>query len=193
MSATTLRIPLADAERNAAELVELLKPACVRIEVAGSIRRKRPDVGDLDIVAIPYVRHALNLFGEPIPDSADDALHATLSHMAQENKIAARLDANGRRCWGRDLKRAIYRGLNVDIQAVHDGETWGTWLLIRTGPAEFTKRIVTPRHQGGLLPPGCQFKDGFRLYRYGGRVPMTEEGDVFAALGLGWIEPEERR
>ncbi len=30
-----------------------LAPHCERIEIAGSIRRKKPDVGDIEIVAIP--------------------------------------------------------------------------------------------------------------------------------------------
>lgn len=192
MSATAERIPLAEAERIAAELVELLRPACVRIEVAGSVRRRRPDVGDLDIVAIPYVQPALDMFGDPIDGQPGDELHALLNDLAEAEDIALRLDANGRRCWGRELKRALFRGLNVDIQAVLDPDTFGMWLLIRTGPPDFNKRVVTSRLSGGLLPPGVQVRDGFRLYRYGGRVPTPEERDAFAALGLPWAEPEDR-
>lgn len=32
---------------------ELLTPHCERIEIAGSIRRKKPEVKDIEIVAIP--------------------------------------------------------------------------------------------------------------------------------------------
>ena len=40
------RITLAEADVLAAEVLELLRPATERIAVAGSIRRRRPDVGD---------------------------------------------------------------------------------------------------------------------------------------------------
>ncbi len=32
---------------------ELLAPYCERIEIAGSIRRKKPEVKDIELVAIP--------------------------------------------------------------------------------------------------------------------------------------------
>jgi DNA polymerase/3'-5' exonuclease PolX len=64
-------------------------------------------------------------------------------------------------------------------------------MLIRTGSAEFSKAIVTlaPRR-------GFRFIDG-RLFPAIG-LPATlacvvlEEGDVFAALGVPWVDPKDR-
>ena len=55
-----------DALILAKELVEALSPACRRIEIAGSVRRQKPECHDLEIVAIPSweVQQRLNLFGE---------------------------------------------------------------------------------------------------------------------------------
>lgn len=47
------KIPLATAKEVAGQLVEQLTDACKRIEVAGSIRRCRLEIGDIEIVAIP--------------------------------------------------------------------------------------------------------------------------------------------
>ena len=47
------RHPLDLAEVTAAVLVKLLAPACERIEVAGSVRRGRLDVGDIELLAVP--------------------------------------------------------------------------------------------------------------------------------------------
>ena len=41
------RWPLADALRVADDLKALLAPACERIEIAGSVRRRKPDVDRL--------------------------------------------------------------------------------------------------------------------------------------------------
>lgn len=44
---------LATAKKIADTVVELLKPHCIRIEIAGSIRREKEICGDVEIVAIP--------------------------------------------------------------------------------------------------------------------------------------------
>lgn len=44
---------LAQALAIAEKVKALLAPHCERIEIAGSIRRKKPDVKDIEIVAIP--------------------------------------------------------------------------------------------------------------------------------------------
>lgn len=86
-------------------------------------------------------------------------------------------------------------------------ETWGVQYLIRTGNADFSHRCVTPRKFGGYLPDDCKVEDG-RVWRYwAGDADMgaakladianpletPEESDFLALLGLGWIEPENRK
>ena len=44
---------LAYAQQMAEALVELLAPACERIEIAGSVRRGKARPNDVEIVAIP--------------------------------------------------------------------------------------------------------------------------------------------
>lgn len=50
---TGVRLPLIAVVPVAEGLIRQLLPGCERIEVAGSIRRGRPDVGDIELVAIP--------------------------------------------------------------------------------------------------------------------------------------------
>ena len=47
------RIPLAEGVKLANEVVALLETSCERLEVAGSIRRQKETVGDVEIVCIP--------------------------------------------------------------------------------------------------------------------------------------------
>lgn len=185
------RVPWESGAKIAADLEALLLPACERIAVAGSIRRGRPDIGDIDLVCEPKIeRQPAGLFGDQFDER--DLLHDLCCRLANEGIIERRYDKNGRPAWGSNLKRATYRGLNVDLQMVTDRTTWGAWLLIRTGPASFNKAIVTPRFQGGLLPSGFAWKDGFKLYRPGGRVETPTEESVFEALELPYLAPPDR-
>jgi DNA polymerase/3'-5' exonuclease PolX len=191
MSTTATRLPLAEAREIAEQLVALLQPACQRIVIAGSIRRQRPDIGDIDLVLEPIIkREAGGLFGDQVTER--DLLHDLCCRLADAGTLERRRDKNDRATWGPNLKRALYGGLSVDLQVVTDPTTWGSWLLIRTGPADFNRAMVTPVWQGGKLPSGFEWKDSFRLYRYGGRVETPTEADVFAALGYAYQEPPER-
>lgn len=46
------KLPIKDILPIAQTLVERLRPFCQRIEIAGSLRRKRPMIGDIEIFAI---------------------------------------------------------------------------------------------------------------------------------------------
>ena len=52
-------------------LVNELRESCDRIEIAGSIRRGKPDVKDIEIVAIPILKH-------PRPEFGQKVIHKTL-------------------------------------------------------------------------------------------------------------------
>jgi DNA polymerase/3'-5' exonuclease PolX len=191
MSSNDARLPLAVARSVAIELAGLLAPACVRIRIAGSIRREKADIGDIDLVCEPKIeREAAGLFGDQFIER--DLLHDLCCRLADAGTLERRRDKNGRPTWGPNLKRAVYSGLSVDLQAVTDPTTWGAWYLIRTGPAEFNKAIVTPVWQGGKMPAGFEWHSGFQLHRYGGRVETPTEGDIFEALGYVYQEPSER-
>ena len=47
------RIPLAEALDVAANVVSALGPHCQKIDIAGSIRRQSPTIGDVEIVCLP--------------------------------------------------------------------------------------------------------------------------------------------
>ncbi|MBU2597552.1 MAG: hypothetical protein KJ757_08345 [Planctomycetes bacterium] len=53
MAREGLVMELQKAKAIAEELKSLLEPACERITIAGSIRRQKPDVGDIELLCIP--------------------------------------------------------------------------------------------------------------------------------------------
>lgn len=186
MSTTKPRMMYTPALELAQNIVINLRPACQRIEIAGSLRRKKPDVGDIEIVLIP--KHV-----EGLPLLAAAAYPETLFAESIDT-ILTRLSAN--RGWkviknGQWMKQFDI-GLTVLELYITTPEKWGCIFTIRTGPAEFSHNLVTHKNKGGLCPSYLHFADG-RIWD--GNRPMVtpEEADVFRAIGLPWIEPESRK
>ena len=178
---------LAEASAIAAELVELLRPVCDRIEVAGSIRRRSSSVGDIELLAIPLMQPKLDLFGET--DEPVSRLDTLCADLLADGTFAAR-QVNGRGAWGPKYKRLGYKGAPVDLFSA-TADNWGLMLTIRTGPNGYSKRLVTPRAQGGWLPAGYQVKDG-SLLEAGIPVPVPTEQHLYVILGREYDPPQRR-
>lgn len=182
-----LSIPLAQAASLAAEVVALLRPACQRIEVAGSIRRRRPLVGDIEIVCQPRCEaRAGGLFAE-LTESVN-LLDERVAALLRDGALRRGLDASGRPAWGSRYHRILYDGVQVDLFAVLAPAQWGVIYLLRTGPAAFNKRLVTVRHKGGWLPEWLKMRAGV-LWLGDDLVSTPEEEDVFYTLGQPYVEP----
>lgn|SRR3990172_3077140 len=171
------KIPLADAEAQAKRIVELLRPFCQRVEIAGSIRRRKPEVGDIEIVAIPH--QALDMFGTPKTNEHE------LNSMAWS--MLGRVIKDGNKYKQVELKE----GINLDLFIVTPPAQWGVQFLIRTGPAEYSHKFVTRRQSGGMLPSNLKVKDG-AIWHGLQKVETPEERDVYKVLGIPWCPPEER-
>lgn len=191
---TGARRPAAAARGLADQLLAQLAPYTTRIEVAGSLRRGAAEVGDIEICAIPTVdRQPAGLFGDEW--SEVNLLDAECGRLREAGVLAPRLDVNGLPRWGAKHKAALFEGMAVDLFSIVPGSDaqWGVIFLIRTGPAAWSKQLVTPRRQGGWMPEYLVCRDGALRYRETGEVlPTPEETDVFAALKRAYIPPERR-
>lgn len=183
------RIPLAEAQQLASEVVDLLRGVCERIEIAGSIRRKRKLIGDIEIVIEPRLTPAYDMFGEICGMVNEQYEYSKLCR--EKGVLQPRLDINGTGAWGERYQRAIYKGFPLDIFCVLPPAQWGVIMAIRTGPATFSKRVVTGRLFGGRLPPGYHIKDG-QLLIGGQPVPVPTEEEFFRLAEIEWSPPEER-
>lgn len=143
---------------------EIIEPLVVRAEVAGSVRRRKNLVHDVDVVLIP---HAL-------------AFPAMIA-----NKIRDELGGGVIKS-GPKMLQMIVLGRQVDLYAATE-ETWGVNLLRWTGSKEHNIKLCTRARRMGLklaVSRGLE-KDGEII------ASRTEE-EIFEALGLPWMPPEER-
>lgn len=62
---------------------------------------------------------------------------------------------------------------------------------IRTGPADFSHRLVMRREHGGYLPSTYSVKD-CHIWCDGVPFETPEETDVFDVVGIKWVEPWSR-
>lgn len=113
---------LKEAQAIANEVSRKLSPYCERIETAGSIRRQKPEVRDIDIVLVPSKLWDLN----------QAILNLGPSHVA-----------------GEKLKRVNYNGKQIDIYYATEN-TWVTLLLIRTGSTENNIRLCKRARSLGM-------------------------------------------
>jgi DNA polymerase (family X) len=188
-AATSTGWPLASAEKVATRIRTELLDYCERIEIAGSIRRQRPHVGDLDLVLLTR-------------EGARPALEKRL-----QRNPDTRILRNGRE----NMALVLANGMQVDLffatAAVNDlagyvPGNFGMRLLAMTGSKEHNIFLTDEaRKRGyhfhpykGLMRGGyyAPLAAGGREYRSGEVFAAEEELTILKELGLGWVPPEQR-
>jgi DNA polymerase/3'-5' exonuclease PolX len=115
------------AEQVAKDIVALLEAHCERIVVAGSIRRCRPDVNDIDLVLIPKDAFAFNL---------------RLLELQKDGLLQPMVKKDGKTATGGKIRSYVFKGAQIDFNFATP-QTWGTLLLVRTGSKEHNIRLAS--------------------------------------------------
>src|SRR5271168_2639801 len=165
------RFHLDDAEIAAEKIIAYLKefPGIDRVTPAGSLRRGRDTVGDLDLLATG-------------PICAEDKVAPAVEYMAAYPPIAT-LIAKG----ANKVSFRLRNGLQVDVRLLPEA-SYGAALQYFTGSKMHN---VTTRQRA--------LKRGYTLSEYalarvedGAFVAGATEEEIYAALGMDWIPPELR-
>ena len=165
------RFALNEAEQSAEKLIAYLRelPGLTRITPAGSLRRGRETVGDLDILVTG-------------PGCAEDAVASAVEHTAAW-PLAGTILAKG----ANKVSFRMRSGLQVDVRLLPEG-SFGAALQYFTGSKMHN---VTVRQRA--------LRRGFTLSEYalarvedGSFVAGAGEEEIYSALGLQWIPPELR-
>ena len=172
---------LTEARQIAEKLIAGLSSHCERIEIAGSIRRCKPEVHDIELIAIPKMLPDYDLFGQQCGERSllgDRRLYERFGKVVKAGK--------------RFVQVNLFDGIMLDLFVVLPPAQWGVLFAIRTGPAEFSHWLVTPRNKGGGLPSGWRVEDG-RVWDGQVTLDFPDELKLFEWVGLGWVEPADRR
>ncbi|MGH7393005.1 MAG: DNA polymerase/3'-5' exonuclease PolX [Candidatus Rokuibacteriota bacterium] len=160
------RTPLLRAREVAARVVETLRAhgGVERIEVAGSLRRLRETVKDVDVL---------------VTSTEPARVVATLTAMPSVTEVIAR----------GDTKASVRHqdGLQIDLRVVEPG-AFGAAFQYFTGSKDHNVRLRELARRRGLTVS----EYGVFEERTGARVAGATEEDVYAAVGLPWIPPELR-
>jgi DNA polymerase (family 10) len=161
------------AKAIARDLVYELTPGVNRIIIAGSIRRRKPEVGDIELLVIPRANY----------------LDKILDDLMIRGILAMRLNKRGHRVYGAKNKLMLHipSGIGVDIFST-DEVCWPVALVVRTGGEKTNKRIAT-----------TALRRGYRFHAYSsgfstpqGYIVCHSERQVFEAVDLPYLEPWER-
>ena len=163
---------LEEARVLADRACRILACFCDRVEVAGSIRRGKAEVGDVDIVVLPkaMILPGAGLFGAARV-TADQAWNELIPLAFKKSCFLVEAS-------GKALLRCAFlvHGFQVDIYRARP-ETWGVILLVRTGSKEHNVKLCTLARLKGLklsAAEGVVDQDGFagrpagRCFQLGG-------------------------
>lgn len=187
------RVSLDTATVVAHALVDALRPSALRIEIAGSIRRRRETVADIELVAVPRI--ASHVVPRLLEDDVEevDVLQEALEQMLVAGVLKPHPTDPKR---GTRYSKVIEArsGIQVDLFTARP-TTFGLIWMIRTGPAEYSRGLVIFARSRGFHVAGGEMHVGslgcsatpctF--------VPTPEEDDVYRVLGAHPIPPEKRR
>lgn len=185
------RFPAALARTVGNAIIGLLAPFCLpgRCVIAGSLRRGKEEVGDVEICFVPRIG-PLRKPGEMF-ESQTDLAGAFLDSGLLGGKLAMRPSVDGVYTWGMLNRLAIHKatGVPVDLFCEPNPADWWRTLCIRTGPKDFNLRLIQ-----------CAKERGLNVHAYnrgitdmeGNGVAVGSEADFLEICGLGWIEPEDR-
>lgn len=160
----------AEAKKVADEMLSEMQPHCKRIEVAGSVRRKRQEVSDLELLIIPKP-YDIGLLKHGLPEALDKYQCIKGKLHPDTCKYTRRLHPSG---------------IEVDIFIANE-DNWGYLYAIRTGPAEYSHKVLARR----WYRMGYRGKKG-NLTKNGQIIPIREEQDLYDLIGLPWLEPTSR-
>jgi DNA polymerase (family 10) len=153
-----------EAAAIAHKLVEHLRgaPGVVRIDAAGSLRRRKDTIGDLDIVAAA---------ADPAP---------VMDRLVQYSGVKQVLEKGETR-----TSVALAADFHVDLRVVPP-QSYGAALLYFTGSQAHDIHLRRLAQERGML------LNEYGLFRGKKRIAAAEEKDIYKALNLEWIPPELR-
>jgi DNA polymerase/3'-5' exonuclease PolX len=169
------KFPRLLAIEAAKDLCAALKPVTTRLIVAGSLRRRALEVGDVEILYVPA-----------------EGCDAVIADFLAREVLVKRPNVKGHFTWGKLNKLAIHQPTNVPVDLFATCEAnWWVSVVFRTGSLEMNLVLTRSALRRGrsLMAYG----PGVRATRYPYTIlPATSERDVFDLCGVAYRDPWRR-
>lgn len=176
-----MELPIAQSIAN--NLIEHSSSACDRAQIAGSIRRCKSVVKDIEIVAIvndyDKLYKRLTSFGRFIKPGVPDIVDWPPKPNAKY------------------VRMLLNEGIKLDL-FIATPQNWGGILMLRTGCGVDENGSAFNGFSSGMLQrwkkisAGGKMINGQLVQPDGTVPPQQEEEQIFDLVGLGWIPPEMR-
>jgi DNA polymerase (family X) len=160
------RVLLGQALATAEELIAQLRrtaPELIELTFAGSLRRARPTIGDIDLLAAATDTAAVTEAFAGLPMAAA---------VIAQGEVKASL--------------SLHNGQRADLLVV-DPQRWGSALQHFTGSKEHNIHFRRLAQEQGL-----SFSEQGFAHADGALITCATEEEVYAQLGMAWIPPELR-
>lgn len=167
-------IAVTDARAAADKLVALIRDACERVEIAGSIRRGKAEVHDAELVVIPRA-----------------GLWPLLDGLVAQGVVGKAVYSDGKQRWGQTQRGVDVDGVMVEIFTA-DAINWGYQLWLRTGPGPANTHVMKWRSFTKSSAPWQPLGGYIHDAKKGQRLIVPDEATMFAILGVAYIPPHER-
>ncbi|MGA3110474.1 MAG: hypothetical protein ABSE15_00395 [Candidatus Bathyarchaeia archaeon] len=160
-------LDLKEAEKIAAQVKTAVEPICESLEVAGSIRRQKSKVHDIDLVVV----------------TKNDAEWQKINEKLKKLKAKPNCSGNSVIISFLPCQNGLFQ---VDFYRAKPS-TFGILLLVRTGSAEHNVWLA-----GCAISKGMRIKYSEGLLKDNSVIAGETEKGVFEALGLHCPLPAER-
>ncbi len=188
------------AKAIADKIVAKLEPHCEKIHIAGSVRRMKPDCGDIEIVCEPKRIKLHNLFG---PNITHTSIKGDWSPLV--NSLGSKIKGEPT---GKYIQIKLPEGINLDL-FMPETEDYYRMLAIRTGSADYSAKVLAAAwvrlgwcgSDAGLRRQSDCFKKelaggkhSWHCVNLHGEVPPEWESELhfFEWLNINYLEPKFR-
>lgn len=177
------KIELSEARIIANKVRDHIAPAMDRIEIAGSIRREKPVVGDIELVALVADREKLLKLISDVGQTIKPSVPGVIPWTPKPDS--------------RYIRVRLAEGMNLDL-FIATQENWGGLFLMRTGSASGSDGNAFNGFVPGCFARWKKLSGGGRMTEVmptmpdGTQLPVYEEQDFFDLLEMDFVPPAER-
>lgn len=194
-----------EAKKIAVDICKKLQPYCDKINIAGSVRRKKPEVKDIEIICLPK--------NEEVEIPPKDMFSVSTIEVVRSLLFCDIVKGLGIIEKGKTTGKYMQihlaeHGINVDLFMPDDFDYYRQY-AIRTGSADFTGKVIAHgwkkkgwcgSDKGLRKIKDCQERktpDGKSVWKCikenAEKPPVWEsEEDFFQWLGETWVHPTKR-